>query len=424
MRGAGNGVLPEGVDRDASIVATYWLRLPPGGDIERTVDGLAAMQSTGTWVTLARETDVLRERHAARIVATWQVPDEETTTDADAATEWVVRIAYPAHNIADQIPLLLATTYGEGASTGPLRLLDLELPESFTAARPGPRLGIAGVRERLNVPTRPMLVTMMKPAIGLSPEESGRIFRDLAMGGVDMVKDDELLVSTPWSSIVDRVRAHERAATEVHEQTGHRTLSFVNVTERPDRMLEQARRAVEAGASGLMVDCVAVGVSAVEMLAEDPALDVPILGHLAFSGAIYAAPTSGVSSHLVLGKLPRLAGVDVMVYPAPYGSLTLLRSKYLRIARTLTGELHRIRPALPVPGGGLHAGMVPRLMADLGTDFAIGAGGAVHGHPHGATAGARAIRQAIDAVSIGQSLADAALEMPELAAALRTWPEL
>jgi 2,3-diketo-5-methylthiopentyl-1-phosphate enolase len=173
-----------------------------------------------------------------------------------------------------------------------------------------------------------------------------------------------------------------------------------------------------------MVDCIAVGVSAVSMLAEDPALDVPILGHLAFSGAIYTGPESGVSSHLVLGKLPRLAGVDVMVYPAPYGSLSLGRSKYLRVARALTGPLHQVRRALPVPGGGLHAGMVPTLVAELGTDVAMGAGGAVHGHPMGAAAGARAIRQAIDATLAGEPLATAALELPELAAALRTWPEL
>jgi 2,3-diketo-5-methylthiopentyl-1-phosphate enolase len=417
-------VLPEGLGSDDVVIATYWLRAEAGADIERTVEGLAAMQSTGTWVALAGETTELRERHAARIVGMWQVPDAETRPEPVGATEWLVRLAYPAHNIGGQIPLLLATTYGEGASTGPLRLLDLELPRSFTAAQPGPRLGIEGVRARLGVPDRPLLVTMMKPAIGLSPEESERIFRELALGGVDMVKDDELLVETPWSSIVDRVRAHERAATEAYQTTGHRTLSFVNVTERPDRMLEQARRAVDAGASGLMVDCVAVGVSAVSMLAEDPGLDVPILGHLAFSGAMYAAPESGVSSHLILGKLPRLAGVDVMVYPAPYGSLSLRRSKYLAVARALRGTLHDVRPALPVPGGGLHAGMVPTLVAELGTDVAIGAGGAVHGHPMGAAAGARAIRQAIDATLAGRSLASAALEGPELAAALRTWPEM
>lgn len=111
-----------------------------------------------------------------------------------------------------------------------------------------------------------------------------------------------------------------------------------------------------------------------------------------------------------------------MVYPAPHGSLSILRSKYLRIARTLTGDLHQIRPSLPVPGGGLHAGMVPTMLAELGPDFGIGAGGAVHGHPMGATAGARAIRQAIDAATAGRPLADAAREAPELATALATWP--
>jgi ribulose 1,5-bisphosphate carboxylase large subunit-like protein len=67
--------------------------------------------------------------------------------------------------------------------------------------------------------------------------------------------------------------------------------------------------------------------------------------------------------------------------------------------------------------------MVPRLSADLGMDYAVGAGGAVHGHPMGAAAGARAIRQAIDATIRGESLADARADDPELAAALDTWPE-
>jgi ribulose 1,5-bisphosphate carboxylase large subunit-like protein len=97
---------------------------------------------------------------------------------------------------------------------------------------------------------------------------------------------------------------------------------------------------------------------------------------------------------------------------------------YRRVARTLTAHLDGIAAALPVPGGGLHAGMVPKLVADLGPDFAVGAGGAVHGHPMGAVAGAKAIRQAIDAVMAGQALAEGAAQHPELATALRMWPEL
>jgi len=350
-------------------------------------------------------------------------------TDLEAAADghpgpdgWIVEIGYPAHNFDHQIPLLLATVVGEAAAQGPLRLLDLALPASFTGAFRGPRLGVAGIRQRLGVPARPLLVAMMKPALGLSPDESGRIFRDLAMGGVDAVKDDEVLVAHPWSSIVQRVRAIERAATEVFEASGHRTLYFVNVTDRPDRMLANARRAVEAGVSGLLVDFVAVGVSALGMLAEDADLDVPVMGHFAFADAITGSPTGGVAAHLMLGTLPRLAGADLVVYPAPYGSLRIERVVYRRVAATLATPLEGIATTLPLPGGGLHAGMVPRVIADLGNDVAIGAGGAVHGHPMGALAGAMAIRQAIDAVMAGQPLADAAAQHPELAASLRRWP--
>ena len=125
-----------------------------------------------------------------------------------------------------------------------------------------------------------------------------------------------------------------------------------------------------------MVDFVTVGTSALAMLADDAAIAVPIMGHLAFAGAIYASPWTGVSSHLVLGKLPRLAGADIIVYPSPYGTLSYSRSKHLRLAQTMTDPFYGIRRTAPAPGGGLHAGMVPRLVDDLGIDFAFGAGGA------------------------------------------------
>jgi 2,3-diketo-5-methylthiopentyl-1-phosphate enolase len=238
-----------------------------------------------------------------------------------------------------------------------------------------------------------------------------------------MVKDDELLVSHPWSHFVDRVREHERVARSVFEETGNRTLYFVNITDRPDRLIANARRAVEAGASGLMVDYATVGISALAMLAEDSAIDVPVMGHLAFAGAMYTAPRAGVSSHLILGKLPRLAGADLMVYPSPYGSLLFARSKHLRLAGALTAPFHGIRSTVPTPGGGMHAGTATLLLEDLGIDHALAAGGAVHGHPMGVAAGTRALRQAMDAALAGEPLAEAAMAHPELAVALQTWPE-
>jgi 2,3-diketo-5-methylthiopentyl-1-phosphate enolase len=415
--------MPESLDYAEFVIATYLYRTPSDVDIHRAAHALAEQQSTGTWVALERETQAIRERHAARVVAIWEVPDDEATGPAGDTRDWILQIAFPSHNIGAQIPLLLATVYGECASSGELKLLDLHLPESFVGAFKGPKFGLEGIRELVGATDRPLLITMLKPALGLNPRESAEVFYQADIGGSDAVKDDELLVSHPWSHYLDRVREHERAAQAAFDETGHRTLYFVNITDRPDRLVSNAYRAIEAGASALMVDFVTVGTSALSMLADDPAIAVPILGHLAFAGAIYASPRTGVSSHLVLGKLPRLAGADVIIYPSPYGSLQFSRSKHLRLAQSMTNPFYAIRRTAPAPGGGLHAGMAGRLHEDLGIDYAFGAGGAIHGHPMGAAAGARAIRQAMEAVTRGESLADASAEHPELATALAKWPE-
>jgi 2,3-diketo-5-methylthiopentyl-1-phosphate enolase len=414
--------MPESIAYDDHVVATYLYRTDARTDIHRAALALAELQSTGTWVTLEQETPAIRERHAARVIAIWEVPDHEVTVPSEGTRDWILQLAFPVHNFGPNLPLLLTTAYGECASSGQLKLLDLHLPGPLTRQFPGPRFGLDGIRQLVGAEHRPLVLTMLKPALGLSPKESAEVFYQAAIGGTDAVKDDELLVSHPWSHFLDRVREHERAALAVFEKTGHRALYFVNVTDRPDRLLDNARRAVDAGASGIMVDYLTVGISALSMLAEDPAIKVPILGHLAFAGAMYASPWSGVSSHLVLGKLPRLAGVDMVVYPSPYGTLHYARSKHLRLAQSMTDSFHGLRQAVPAPGGGLHVGMVPLLAEDLGVDYAFGAGGAVHGHPMGAAAGARAIRQAIDAVIGGRTMADAARSEPELAAALEMWP--
>jgi 2,3-diketo-5-methylthiopentyl-1-phosphate enolase len=411
--------MPESLDLREFVIATYLYRLSSGTDIHRAARALAELQSTGSWVGQGPDSDAIRRRHTAQVVATWEVPDHESDDPtAGDARDWVIQIAYPTHNIGAQIPLLLATVYGECASFGHLKLLDLHLPESFVGAFKGPKFGLEGIRELVGAADRPMLIAIMKPAVGLTPKESAEVFYQAAIGGADAVKDDELLVSHPWSHFLDRVREHERAAQAAFDETGHRTLYFVNITDRPDRLVANAYRAIEAGASALMVDFVTVGTSALSMLADDPAIPVPIMGHLAFAGALYASPWSGVSSHLVLGKLPRLAGADVIVYPSPYGTLLSTRSKHLRLAQTMTDPFYGIRQTVPAPGGGLGPETVARLVDDLGIDCALSAGAAVHGHPQGAAAGARAIRQAIDAAVEGESLDDAAAEHPELAAAL------
>jgi 2,3-diketo-5-methylthiopentyl-1-phosphate enolase len=139
------------------------------------------------------------------------------------------------------------------------------------------------------------------------------------------------------------------------------------------------------------------------------------------AGALYASEWHGISSHLVLGKLPRLAGADIVVFPAPYGKAPVLPEKFQRVAQNLTFPFYNLLPSFPMPSGGITPKMVPNVVKDLGSDIVIGSGGGIHAHPQGPTAGAKAFRQAIDATMQGQCLEEAAKEYPELKVALETW---
>jgi 2,3-diketo-5-methylthiopentyl-1-phosphate enolase len=414
--------LPESIDYEHSLVATYLYQTPAQTDIHKAVRTIAETQSVGTWVSLSKTTEEIRQRHLGRVIALWEAPDyENSLPEGVSRRSWIFQIAYPSHNFGPQIPLMLTTAYGEVSATENLKLLDIHFPKAYVEQFKGPKFGIQGVRDLLGIQERPLLLSIIKPPMGLTPAESAAELYKATLGGADAVKDDELLVSHPWSEFTERIKEHEQAAQAVYEQSGHKSLYFVNITDRPDRLVENAYKAIEAGASALMVNYLTVGISALSMLADDPYINVPIMAHLNFSGAIYASPWSGASSHLVLGKLPRLAGADVVVYPNPHGKFPLQNSKYLRIAQTLTGVMYNLPAIWPAPGGGMHPGLLPILMHELGKDFIIGAGGAIYGHPMGPTAGARAFLQAIECTLNSIPLQQAAKNMPELRTALELW---
>jgi 2,3-diketo-5-methylthiopentyl-1-phosphate enolase len=268
---------------------------------------------------------------------------------------------------------------------------------------------------------RPLLNNMIKPCTGYPPKVGVELFRAAALGGCDIVKDDELIANASFNEIQARVKLYMKAEQQVFEETGEHTLYTVNVTDEIPKVFENAHKAVELGCNALMVNYLATGFPVLRALAEDASLNVPILAHMDIAGALYASEWHGMSSHLVLGKLPRLAGADIVVFPAPYGKAPVLPEKFQRVAQNLTFPLYNLRPTFPMPSGGITPKMVPNVMKDLGVDIVIGSGGGIHAHPQGPTAGAKAFRQAIQATLQGRSLEDAANEFPELKVALETW---
>jgi len=128
-----------------------------------------------------------------------------------------------------------------------------------------------------------------------------------------------------------------------------------------------------------------------------------------------------MSSPLAAGKLARLAGADIVMVNTPYGGYPLRYQKYMQTLAQLTLPWYDLKPSMPSIGGGVHPGMVEKYMHQAGNDIVLAAGGAVQGHPMGARAGARAMRQAIEIVMEGRDFAEASGEKEELSAALRQW---
>ncbi len=405
------------------VTATYYLETEPDVDIVARAASFAVGQSVGTWTPVPGVTREMLERHMGRIVAIYDAPPVELQPDLPADKRaFFIRIAFPETNFGPQFPMLFTTLLGNDVSTATqLKLVDLELSPSFVAGFGGPKFGVAGLREHLGIPKRPILLNMIKPCTGYGPEAGAAFFAASARGGADVIKDDELLGDTAFSPMLERVSAYRRAAEEVYEETGHRAAYCPNITDSPVKTVENARRAQELGAGMVMINGVTAGLGVIQAVAEDPAITIPILAHYAGTGTLVENPRAGISSPLLLGKLNRLAGADVAMFGSVYSSYPLLREKYLRTAQFQTMPLYNLKPTMPSVGGGIHPATAARIIEDIGFDVMLAVGGAIQGHPEGTAAGGWAMRAAIDAMVDGVPLAEKAREHPELRTALDLW---
>lgn len=400
----------------SELLATYVLTHREDEQINRKAEQIALGLTVGSWTDLPQLKKEQLQKHKGRVEKVL----EKAAPAENGLYQSEVTIAYPEANFSADLPAVFTTIFGKLSLDGKVKLVDIQFSEEFKKSLPGPVFGIDGIRNKVNVFDRPLLMSIFKGVIGRDMQDLKEQLRLQALGGVDLIKDDEILFESPLAPFEERIKEGKEILKETYEETGHRTLYTVNLTGRTFDLRDRARKAAELGADALLFNVFAYGLDVMQSLAEDPDIPLPIMAHPAVSGALTSSTEYGFSHSLLLGKLNRYAGADLSLFPSPYGSVALPKKDALGIYEACVKE-DTVQKTFPVPSAGIHPGMVPVLIKDFGIDHVINAGGGIHGHPRGAIGGGKAFRSIIDAVIHEKSIQDKAASCQDLKAALDLW---
>lgn len=399
----------------SEIMATYIIDAENQSP-EKKAEEIALGLTVGSWTNLPELEQSQLRKHKGRVVSVESVP-------TDQSAKSIIRIAYPTVNFSNDLPAILTTVFGKLSLDGEIKLLDLQFDHSLKTNFPGPRFGIEGIRHKIGVFDRPLLMSIFKGVLGRDMNFLLKQLREQALGGVDIVKDDEILFENDLTPFELRISGGKKVLQQAFEQTGKRTLYAVNLSGRTSELRDKARKASDIGADILLFNVFSYGLDVLQELREDDEIVLPLMAHPAYSGALTSSPNYGISNSLLLGKLLRYAGADFSLFPSPYGTVALEKQQAISISKELVVE-DVFKRCFPVPSAGIHPGLVPLLIEDFGKDSVINAGGGVHGHPDGAQGGGRAFLQAIETHLKGDLLSKGAENFPELRKALELWGSL
>lgn len=399
----------ENIDRDAHVICKY--RVTTDLPIEKAAEAIAVEQSTGTWTGITTLEDEVFTNYGGKVI--------------DIKGD-IVTIAFPEEDFCIEnggIPQILSIIAGNLFGLDALhkvRLEDVEFPSGILKKYKGPKFGAEGLRKILDRPEKPLVGTIVKPKIGLSPKDTAKYVYEAGSGGLTNSKDDETLVDQKFCPIEDRTKAIAESLDKLKEE-GHRMVHAVNVSTNGDRIVELAEDAQSWGAKQIMVDVITCGFAAVQVLAEDPKIKVPIHVHRTMHGAFTKDPQHGIAM-LPITKLVRMCGGDALhIGTLGAGKMTgSVRGDRDSLNACLSDD-GRFKSMMPVCSGGVYPGMMAGMIRASGFNVQIQAGGGVAGHPGGVRKGAMGMCQAVDAAFEGIDAEVYAEDHPELKVALDKW---
>lgn len=409
------------------IEADYLIETPH--DPMQAAEVMAGEQSSGTFVQVPGETPELHERSAARVEALSVVQTDDTPSLPGGATGATytrarVTLSWPLENIGPDLPNLIATIGGnlfELNQFSGLRILDLRLPSSFATAYPGPQHGIPGTRRLAGVTSGPLIGTIVKPSVGLGPDETAILVKTLAEAGIDFIKDDELQVNGPACPFEDRARAVMSIINDHTERTGKKVMYAFNVTGEIDEMRHRHDLIRDLGGTCVMVSLNSVGLSGFLGLSRHATL--PIHAHRNGWGYLSRAPMLGWD-YVAWSKLWRLAGADHLHVNGLRNKFSEGDDSVMASAKSLLQPMFENKPCIPMPvfSSGQSAVQADETYRRLGSaDCIYAAGGGIMAHPDGPAAGVQSLRDAWDAAMAGVPAATYADEHPALARALEKY---
>jgi ribulose-bisphosphate carboxylase large chain len=305
------------------------------------------------------------------------------------------RISYPIETTAFEIAQLLCVAFGNFSMKPGVRVERLILPDALLAHFRGPRFGRAGLREWLSVPVRPLLLASIKP-MGLTAQQLAELVYKMALGGIDLIKDDHGLGDLPFSPFHERVERCAEAIERANAQTGYRCAYVANVTAPADQIRERALFAKAHGARGLLISPGLTGFDAVRMLADADAIALPIVIHPAFLGSLYVTPASGLSPVVIFGQLARLAGADASIFVNYSGRFNIPREDCIEIAAVSGAPMSQLKPMFPAPGSSITPSRLGEYRHIYGDDVIYVMGRGLYQHSADLTENGRVYRKMVE----------------------------
>lgn len=395
------------------VTAKYYIETPL--DLERSAQVLAGEQSSGTFIAVPGETEELKQRFAARVenITVLDVADSPAIpgvlSSGGKYQRAMIEVSWSVENFGYNLPVLVSTLQGnlyELTQFTGLKLMDLELPASYAGAFKGPKFGIQGCRKLTGVYDRPLIGTIIKPSIGMTPEQTAELVKTLATAGIDFVKDDELLGSSANSPFDKRVDAVMDVINKHADQTGKKVMYAFNISDDIDQMQRNYEKVLRSGGTSVMISLNSVGLSGVKKIGDMG--ELAIHGHRNGWGMLNRHPLLGIEFP-AYQKLWRLAGVDQIHVNGIQNKFWESDDSVVKSIEACLKPLLGGYSVLPVVSSGQWGGQAPETYRRTKTvDLLYMAGGGIMAHPDGPAGGVVALQQAWQAAVDGLSVAEAA----------------